>query len=301
MKGGASAGRAGRWGLVLAMLALVGISSLTSFDRYAEQNYEKLFQRAFVTFALARTLNGVISAIQGTEVALTPAGVGVTLTPGQVLDPVNDLIERFSWIMLGATVSLGVQQVLLDIGQWWPLKLLVAVLGVGWLWLKLKQDSAGGSRGPSDRRALMLAGRALIVVLFFRFSVPVAIIANESLYNLFLAPRYETSAQVMEQAGVDIEQAGSEALPGTEEAESDAGLMDTIQRAVDDTRRSLDFKHRVEGIKQRTADLIEHIIQLSVVFILQTAILPVAFLWMFLQVLKGIFRTWSLQNKNNLT
>ena len=82
-----------------------------------------MFERAFITFALARTLNGVISAVQGTKLALQPAGVGVTLTPGEVLDPVNDLIERFSWIMMAATLSLGVQQVLLEVAQWWGVRL----------------------------------------------------------------------------------------------------------------------------------------------------------------------------------
>jgi hypothetical protein len=36
--------------------------------------------------------------------------------------------------------------------------------------------------------------------------------------------------------------------------------------------------------------VIEHLIQLSVVFVLQTAILPIAFLWLFLQLGKQIFR-----------
>ena len=104
-----------RWsvGAILVLLALLAATPL--LDQRAADNYDSLFQRALVTFALARTLNGVISAVQGTEVALQPAGVGVTLTPGEVLDPVNDLVERFSWIMLGATVSLGVQQVLLEV------------------------------------------------------------------------------------------------------------------------------------------------------------------------------------------
>ena len=122
-----------QWLLAALLLLLVGVSSLTTVDRYAEGEYEALFQRAFITFALARTLNGVISAVQGTELALQPAGVGITLTPGEVLDPVNDLIERFSWIMLGATISLGIQQVLLDVGQWWGMRLLVALAAACWL------------------------------------------------------------------------------------------------------------------------------------------------------------------------
>ena len=86
--------RFNRWLFTLVLL-LVGVLSVTPFmDNRAAGDYEQLFQRAFVTFALARTINGVISVVQGTEVALQPAGVGVTLTPGEILDPVNDLVER---------------------------------------------------------------------------------------------------------------------------------------------------------------------------------------------------------------
>jgi hypothetical protein len=71
-------------------------------------------------FAVARTLNGVISAAQGTEVALEPGGVGVVLSVGEILDPINDLIERFSAVMLIAASSLGLQALLLNIlqGSW---------------------------------------------------------------------------------------------------------------------------------------------------------------------------------------
>ena len=60
---------------------------------------------------------------------------------------------------------------------------------------------------------------------------------------------------------------------------------------------ALDFGERLEAIKQRASDLIRHLIQLAVVFVLQTGILPIAFLWIFLQLFKQIFRIDS-GNKN---
>ena len=167
-----------------------------------------LFRRALVTFALARTLNGLISAVQGTEIALQPAGVGVTSTPGEVLDPVNDLVERFSWIMLGATISLGVQQVLLDIGQWWGMRLLVALSGLLWLWSILQRAQASARFPAAIEPALM---RAFLILFFVRFAVPMVLIANEAVFELFLQPRYLESTEVIESAGADIQKAGAAA------------------------------------------------------------------------------------------
>jgi len=276
-----------RWLLVLLVSVTVLLSALTPVDRLAEAEYDALFQRALISFALARTLNGVISAVQGTELALQPAGVGVTLTPGQVLDPINDLIERFSWIMLGATLSLGVQQVLLDVGQWWGVRLLLAFLGLLWLWVRLRNSARQQPRSGGSEQFLF---RVFIIVIFIRFAVPVAMIANEGLYRLFLEARYVESTQVIETAGSEIQEASADE-EGAEVEEVESSMLDSLGRMLESTRNSIDFKQKLAYISERASDLIEHLIQLSVVFILQTGILPIAFLWVFLQIFKQLFRT----------
>ena len=266
-----------RWLLAALVAATVVLSAFTPVDRLAEDRYESLFQRALITFALARTLNGVISAVQGTELALQPAGVGVTLTPGQVLDPINDLIERFSWIMLGATLSLGVQQVLLDVGQWWGVRVLLALLGLLWLWARLRNSTSE-----------TVFFRVFIIAVFIRFAVPLAMIANEGLYHLFLESRFVESTQVIETAGKEIGEVGAAEAETPGEAES--GMLESLGRMFESTRDAMDFKQQVAFISERASDVIEHLIQLSVVFILQTGILPIAFLWIFLQLFKQLFR-----------
>jgi len=273
-----------RWLLAALVAVTVLLSAWTPVDRLAEEEYTALFQRALITFALARTLNGVISVVQGTELALQPAGVGVTLTPGQVLDPVNDLVERFSWIMLGATLSLGVQQVLLDVGQWWGVKVLLGVLGLLWLWVRLRRS------GQNQPGSGVLLFRLFILVAFVRFAVPVAMIANEGMYRLFLESRYLESTAVIESAGAEIQQAGASDTDATV-IEAEEGLLDSLGRMFDDSSKMLNIREKVAYIGERASDLIEHLIQLSVVFILQTGILPVTFLWIFLQMFKQLFRS----------
>lgn len=275
-----------RWAGIALLLLLLALSSITSVDRYAEREYDALFQRAFITFALARTLNGAISAVQGTELALQPAGVGVTLTPGEVLDPLNDLVERFSWIMLAATISLGVQQVLLDVGQWWGVRVLVALLGLTWLWFRLRRPAGAPGGRPAFDATLL---RLFVVVLFIRFAVPIAMIANEALYELFLANRYQESQQVIESAGADLERAAArEHADAPEAPAAETSLFESLGRSLSGTREALDIGRRVDEVKRRAGEVIEHLIRLSVVFVLQTGILPIAFLWLFLQLLKRL-------------
>ena len=272
--------------LVITLAIAVVLSSLNVVDDYAEADLDALFQRALISFALARTLNGVISAVQGTEVALQPAGVGVTLTPGEILDPVNDLVERFSWIMLAATISLGIQQVLLDVWQWWGLRILLIFLALGWLALRLWRRNKSSASRPTFEQALVYM---LIAVIFIRFAVPLALIANEAVYALFLESRYLASTQELEKTG--------QALEGAEDGQinDSATAVEGDSRSIfgqvfDGARKTLDLEQKVADIKQKTAQLIEHLIQLSVVFILQTGILPLVFLWILLSLFRFLFR-----------
>ena len=271
-----------KWLLSLTLL-LAAVLSVTPFvDQRAAADYEQLFQRAFVTFALARTINGVISVVQGTEIALQPAGVGVTLTPGEILDPVNDLVERFSWIMLAATISLGIQNVLLEVSAWWLIQALFTALAL-WLLIRLWYP------GQSTHGYRSVLKRAFLLLLFIRFAVPVMLIGNDLLYQQFLESRYQQSTEIVSEAGKALQQLSVEA--GREIENPDAGMLDSIARVWSNTVDSVDLSGRLRRMQERAAEVIEHLIQLSVVFILQTGLMPIAFLWVFLQVFKRLFRS----------
>jgi hypothetical protein len=271
--------------VTLSLSICVALSSRMSVDQMAETEFEGLFQRALVTFALARTLNGVISVVQGTEVALQPAGVGVTLTPGEILDPVNDLVEQFSWIILAAAISLGIQQVLLDIGQWWMLRLIVGIVSIAWLliWLSRKRRLSN-TRGVVES----VIFRALIVVLFLRFAVPVAFILNEWVYDLFLESRYLQSIEVIESAGTEFQHAAAGENSGM--AEPTPGIASLLSRAWETAKEELALDRRLEFIKRRATEVITHLVQLSVVFVLQTVVFPIAFLWLVIVIFKHLLR-----------
>ncbi len=278
-----------RW-LFSLVLLLAGVLSVTPFmDNRAAADYEQLFQRAFITFALARTINGVISVVQGTEIALQPAGVGVTLTPGEILDPVNDLVERFSWIMMGATISLGVQNVLLDISAWWVIQILVTTLAA---WLLIRLWYPGQGTGLNR----ILFRRVFPLLLLIRFAVPVMLIANDLLYQQFLEQRYQQSTEIITEAGKELEQISAEADAEDARHEDDS-MLSSLARAWSSTVDSIDLSARLERMQAQAAEVIEHLIQLSVVFILQTALLPVTFLWFFTQAIKSLFR--PVRSKEN--
>ena len=86
-----------RYLLPFLLVLLVGLTWLQPLDQLAQAYSEAGLKRSLTAFAAARGLNAVISVIQGTEVT-GGAFVNVTLALGQVLDPVNDLVEQFAQV-----------------------------------------------------------------------------------------------------------------------------------------------------------------------------------------------------------
>ncbi len=99
--------------LSVLLISILVLSLAFNIDENAMKLQNEAFDRAMIAFGLAKGLNAIISLIQGTELSLTPVGIGLNFSIGEVLDPFNDMVERFSWVMLASTVSLGIQNILL--------------------------------------------------------------------------------------------------------------------------------------------------------------------------------------------
>lgn len=259
--------------VIAAAIALSGMADGAS-DTYADE----AFKRALVTFAVARGLNGVISVAQGTEVAVEPGGVGVNFTVGQILDPINDLIEQFSSVMLVATSSLGLQKVLLNMTGWWGTT-LAFVFAV--LFLAIATWWPGGAKPGMGT----LAVRLFLVMAFVRFALPMLIIGTHIVFAGFLEQEHDAATAVLEATSSEIEEFSQEE---TAQIENDASFVDRLGDMWDSSVRQLDVSGRIERLRNSASNASEQIVNLIVIFVLQTIILPLAFLWVFVEGLKSL-------------
>lgn len=258
-----------RYALALFMLAAVACAWLAPLDAPAAGQVDAGLKRALISFASARALNAVISVAQGTELSVQPLGVGVTLTPGQLLDPVNDLIEKFSTLMLAASVAFGVQKALIAMGGWWAVSLALTAVALGWAWLYLRRQAI-----PA------WLSRALVIVLMLRFAIPVVTLGTDLLWQKFLATDYQASQQGIDSTST---QAAKLAPPPVTQSQ---GMLDRMKGWVSE---NADVKARFEELKQAAEQATEHIIRLIVVFLLQTLVIPLLLLWALYALARGVF------------
>lgn len=281
--------------LLLAALLVVACWN-DRLGSFANDQVEAGLERALVAFAIARGLNGVISVAQGTEVALEPAGVGVKLSPGEILDPVNDLIEQFSSVMLLASASLGLQKLLLLISAWRPLS--VAISALAFLWalaglLAVRRAFASGldEPAPAAARHAAVARRwlnaLLLTLLALRFAVPLSALASETAYELFLEPEYAASSAALEQARTSLRTEAEELAP---KPAPEASFAERAKALLESAKQSLDVSGNLERLQQTATEVTRHVVNLIAIFVLQTVLFPLLFLWLAVRGARALLR-----------
>ena len=264
------------WTLLALTASAVAISGVA--DQTADSYAEDALKRALVTFAAARTLNGVISVIQSTEV-----GVGVTVSVGQILDPINDLVEQFSSVMLVAASSLGLQNVLLTItaSRAVTIALVIAsIMAIVILW----------TPRFNENKLAAGASRILFVMLIIRFIIPLLVIGTNLVSDTFLVPQQAEATAALEVTGKVIQEANVDVKAPTGD---DQSIMDRLNSVIDESLASVNISDRLATLQENASKAAEHIVDLIVLFVLQTIILPLAFLWLLIQMLKGITARWT--------
>lgn len=302
----------------LATLAFVVLFIALSWSKdigeMANTQVDAGLKRSLVSFASARALNAVISVVQGTEVVVHPLGVGVTLTLGQVLDPVNDLVEQFSSVMLLASVAFGIQKLLLSIASNWVVSAVVT--GLALLWASLFWFN----------KAPAWLSRMLVVLVFLRLVMPVTLIGSAFVFEKFSAAEYEASLLALDQTGIALKALDADApLPTTTGSPSKpstapspaaptasqpqaspekkglfSGAMDALNgaknavvAAKDTVSDALDVsankvQAKFEAIRAMAERAAERMITLIVLFLMQTMVVPFILLFVLYRLLGGL-------------
>ena len=100
------------WSLLGIMMATILFFSvgfeIPVLDKKANTYFNESISKAGLAYATCRVINASISVIQNSNLQLEPAGVGVSLAIGQALDPIDDMTERLSDVLVTAIVALGI-------------------------------------------------------------------------------------------------------------------------------------------------------------------------------------------------
>ena len=172
-----------RSGLVVAaviILALTALSFHGALDRFAGERVKETTKETVGIYVVAKAINAGVSVLQSADVSAVVASI----SPGEILDPLNDAVERLSGVVIWAIGSLFLQQIVLEVAGGPVFRWLFAGVGLITLIALLPMGSVrfseracqmlGISREMLDRSCRGVV-RVFVVVTVVRFIVPVFI------------------------------------------------------------------------------------------------------------------------------
>lgn len=160
---------------ILALLMLIILPAIAwsgLLENFSGDYINRAFTGAGLIYATARGINALVSVLQGTELNV----VFVTFAIGEALDPINDLVERFSAVVLFALGSLALQKILLGLVSHSLFNALLSLLGLAVAFTLLRKD---------EKRYRSFF-KAFLVMAFLRFSLGLVVLANSWVDNAFL-------------------------------------------------------------------------------------------------------------------
>ena len=268
--------------LSIVLIFILVLSLGLGVDESALALHDLAFERAMVAFGLAKGLNAVISLIQGTELSFTPVGVGLNFSVGEVLDPFNDMVERFSWVMLFASVSLGVQKLLLILSAklFLQIALVVSVVStISFMWIKQIKNSL----------FLSYSLKLFVLLLLLRFSAIFFVYSSELFYTSTLQNQYNEASSKIEKTKVELEdlQSKNKSLVETQKQE---GFFNGVSSQYEKIKESLNISRQLDALQNSIESASRNIITLITIFVVQSVVMPLLFLWFFVLSIKFVLR-----------
>ena len=149
---------------LLALVIIPIVAWAGMLDNFSTQYLRDSLAGAGLIYGTARGINALVSLLQGTELNL----MVMTFSIGEVLDPLNDLIERFSEVVMFALGSLALQAILLKLVSHTVFNVLLTILALG----------TGLALLMNNQRFYPVLARGFIITAFLRFSLGLVVIAN---------------------------------------------------------------------------------------------------------------------------
>jgi len=215
----------------LLVMALVVFWS-GSLDKVALDLIDGAFVNAGIIYGVGRGINALVSMIQSAEISV----VLVTVSVGEILDPVNDLIERFSEVMTYALASLALQKVLLVITSSQVFNLLLTLLMLTMVLAHLLKQQV----------LTVFLFRSVLVLVWLRISFALIILMNTFVDQVFLEQQTQQHFETM--SGYQAQLSSAADLISTDTQKLDASALKEIEEDM-------------SGLKQQAAALAPQIEQ----------------------------------------
>ncbi len=266
----------------ILLLAAPRLLTLPVADSRAQHYFSHSIKEAGETYLACRLVIGAVGLVQHSQISLRPIGIGVQTEPGQILDPVHDMAERASDVLVTAIAALTIEEIGYEITKAFaPFLLAILLVAVAAL--------AYSGFGREDLIFRRVVGLTLILICL-RIALPVSAMVNQTIHRYFFAARIAKA-----QRGIDIfskhdlKEAASLRLPPMG-ANPFSDIAEPLQFAL----------QKISAISGLIATAVRHSLSLSQSFVslcslyagefvIQMLLLPLLAWWVLVRIANAVF------------
>ncbi len=249
-------------------------------DSTADNYFRDSITKAGVSYGVCRVINATVSVIQQSSLQLEPAGIGLSLAVGQIVDPINDMVERLSNVLVMSITSLGVQELAYEISLTIVPPILALFLFSLSVLIWFEKDRV------SKLQNIVI--NVLMIASIARFCLPVSSIANEFLQAHFFEQKIVEANEELARSTADLDHLKDVHLPKYN------GLVGTIENSASYLKeKSLNFKEAIKTTIDKKVLIIDNLLKLTFlylgVFVIQVVILPLLVFWFLIRTVNVLF------------
>lgn len=261
--------------------------SVPVLDTAADDYFNEAITKAGIAYATCRVVNASVSIVKDSSLQLQPAGVGISLAVGQALDPIDDMTERLSDVLVTAITSLGIQKLVYEIG----VSLAPQIFAIFLFILSVL------SWFENDRLATLqkMLLRFMLLIFVARFCLPISAVSDAYLHKHFFAEQISAAENGLLASSAELDKLKDFSLPEID------GLLGTIENSASFLKRkSIEFKNALAATVSNTGIIVESLLKLTFLYVgiilIQVIILPLLSFWFLVKMANAILYTDKATN-----
>jgi len=157
-------------------------------NKITQEYLDTNLKRTAIAFASAKTVNAIVSFFQDMDFGFE-LGATLQFSPGEFLDPLNDLVERFSWLMLLCFAVIGVEKIVFEIFQsvGFFLLSLCSLFFLFTIWIK------------SMAKFATIFVRIAVLSILLLFWIPAQAVVGDIVYEKYLKKDFNETISFLEE------------------------------------------------------------------------------------------------------
>ena len=272
--------------IVLVVIALVifmfsGLK-LPYLDQKADAYFSETIAKAGLAYGVCRVINASVSVIKESQIQIEPAGLGVSIAAGQTLDPLDDMTERASDILVTAIVSLGIQKIAYELSVAFA-PVLIATFLIAFVMATILKSE----RAKTIREIIL---KSIVLIAVTRLCLPTASIISSYLNRSYFSPEITKVKDEIAMSSPVMERLKDMRMPEVD------GVLGTVKKGfnfVDE--KTSDLGTALKEMIQNMENMITNLLKLSylyvALFVIQVILLPIGIFLFLTRITNAFLRT----------